>query len=139
MCSLTAMVLTRDVFPAFWRPTRESSISCLKNKLIYGKKVRRRKQLQQRPVSNDSKDRDIEHNFLLHWYNNYRRTEVWVSLRIQYKPYMDSLYHQSISMKFPIHKTLHLAQHFFIQKYLEKIKIRGVKRPVSMLRAVQNF
>lgn len=30
---LTAMALTRDVFPAFWRPIRESSISCLKNKL----------------------------------------------------------------------------------------------------------
>jgi hypothetical protein len=29
----TATALTRDVFPAFCRPTKESSISCLKNKL----------------------------------------------------------------------------------------------------------
>jgi hypothetical protein len=31
--ALTAIVLTREVFPAFCKPTRESSISCLKNKL----------------------------------------------------------------------------------------------------------
>lgn len=30
----TATALTSDVFPAFCRPTRESSISCLKNKLV---------------------------------------------------------------------------------------------------------
>lgn len=30
---LTAMALTSEVFPAFCKPTRESSISCLKNKL----------------------------------------------------------------------------------------------------------
>jgi hypothetical protein len=29
----TATALTSDVFPAFCNPTRESSISCLKNKL----------------------------------------------------------------------------------------------------------
>jgi hypothetical protein len=31
--ALTAIALTREVFPAFCKPTRESSISCLKNKL----------------------------------------------------------------------------------------------------------
>lgn len=30
---LTATTLTRDVFPAFWSPIKESSISCLKKRL----------------------------------------------------------------------------------------------------------
>lgn len=33
--ALTAIELTRDVFPAFWSPTRDSSISCLKNRLTW--------------------------------------------------------------------------------------------------------
>lgn len=49
--SLTAMALTRDVFPAFWRPMRESSISCLKNRLKGGKKHQKHKQFQNMSVN----------------------------------------------------------------------------------------
>lgn len=44
-CSLTAMALTSEVFPAFWRPTRESSISCLKNKLTGEHNKRQKKEM----------------------------------------------------------------------------------------------